>query len=535
MNPRTLASGIKAISAVLNPPKVTNAAKADTVLDEWEDKLVKLSSEYSQALTNKMKVAVLYAMLPKELQEKVLDACTVAWDGTNEGDAGVLFQKVKGQVKNIAKARREMQGPKPMEVDKVTASWADWAEDEWSWYEDVKDEATGEESYVQYIGGDKGGKAKGKGFQGHCYTCGEFGHSQRDCAKGGKGKGGKGGNYAKGYGKDGFKGYGKDGAKGYGKDGFKGYGGWYGKGGKGPEHGKGGATTMPRACFGCGATDHIIRDCPKNPMKVQTVEQEKEEILFIGNVQEDWRHIPMKVKIDGKKERPGRIDFHPKISNRFRVLQEDELDEEDVVCFCRAVSVEECMKDQANIKDRRKLMAKQVSWVQAVECMKDRANVEDHLKLIAEQVSWVQAVNQQNTMTDLGVGDIVIDSAADESCWPVGQGDAYPTKQSSRQLKLRTANGGEMTHYGEKEVFVKYKGGEAKDPIGMKFQVTDVRKPLLAVRRLVERGNTVVLSESESYIENKAAKIKIPLVKKGGSFVLEARFVMNVAGFARQV
>jgi hypothetical protein len=163
------------------------------------------------------------------------------------------------------------------------------------------------------------------------------------------------------------------------------------------------------------------------------------------------------------------------------------------------------------------------------------ADIEDHRKIMAEQVSWVQAVNQENMLTDLGVGDIVIDSAADESCWPVGQGDAYPTKQSSRQLKLRTANGGEMTHYGEKEVFVKYKGGEAKDPIGMKFQVTDVRKPLLAVRRLVERGNTVVLSEGESYIENKAAKIKIPLAKKGGSFVLEARFVMNVAGFARQV
>ena len=29
--------------------------------------------------------------------------------------------------------------------------------------------------------------------------------------------------------------------------------------------------------------------------------------------------------------------------------------------------------------------------------------------------------------------------------------------------------------------------------IGLKFQVTDVRKPLLAVRRLVEKGNKVVV------------------------------------------
>ena len=63
---------------------------------------------------------------------------------------------------------------------------------------------------------------------------------------------------------------------------------------------------------------------------------------------------------------------------------------------------------------------------------------------------------------------------------PVGQGDAFPTKESRRKMLLRTANGGDMQHYGEKEVTFKYDGGENKDPIGLKFQVTDVRKPLLS-------------------------------------------------------
>ena len=58
LNPRTLASGVKAISAVLAPPRVPQANKADQTLDEWEDKLVKLGTEYGQALTAKMKVAV---------------------------------------------------------------------------------------------------------------------------------------------------------------------------------------------------------------------------------------------------------------------------------------------------------------------------------------------------------------------------------------------------------------------------------------------------------------------------------------------
>ena len=95
---------------------------------------------------------------------------------------------------------------------------------------------------------------------------------------------------------------------------------------------------------------------------------------------------------------------------------------------------------------------------------------------------------------------------------------------------LRTANGGDMQHYGEKEVTFKYDGGESKDPIDLKFQVTDVRKPLLAVRRLVEKGNKVVLAgdDEESFIMNKATKVKIPVKKKGGAFVIEAHFVKRV-------
>ena len=71
----------------------------------------------------------------------------------------------------------------------------------------------------------------------------------------------------------------------------------------------------------------------------------------------------------------------------------------------------------------------------------------------------------------------------------------------------------------------------------MTFQVTDVRKPLLAVRRLVEKGNKVVLAggEGESYIYHEVSKTKVPIKKKGGSFVIEAHFVKQVGApvFAR--
>ena len=99
--------------------------------------------------------------------------------------------------------------------------------------------------------------------------CGKFGHSQWECRKG-KGKG-------KGFGKEGDKGFGMDGYKGVGKDGL------YGR-----EQGqrlRQGRSPKQRACFGCGATDHLLKDCPKNPNKIQQVQQEEEpEILFIGSV-----------------------------------------------------------------------------------------------------------------------------------------------------------------------------------------------------------------------------------------------------------
>ena len=133
LNPRTLASGIKAISAVLSPGKMT-AAKADVEIETWEDRMAKLSTEYGQEVSGKMKVAVLYSMLPKDLQEKVLDECAINWDATKESQANELFVKLKTSIMNIAKSRREAQGPKPMEVDRVSGSWADWTGQE-SWGE----------------------------------------------------------------------------------------------------------------------------------------------------------------------------------------------------------------------------------------------------------------------------------------------------------------------------------------------------------------------------------------------------------------
>jgi hypothetical protein len=547
LNPRTLASGIKKISAVLSPGKISQAAKADVEIEQWEDAMTKLNIEYDQELSAKMKVAVLYAMLPKDLQEKVLDECSVNWDGIQESQAAEKFMKIKSSIKNIAKSRREMMGPKPMEVDRVSSSWADWSEDAGGeWCTEAREQRQEEDSnkeavYVQYIG-TKGGKKGGKGFQGHCYVCGEFGHSQWDCK--GKGKG-------KGFGKDG------GGGKGYGKNSEYGKGGWYGKGdnyygkggykgnGKGNDVSKGG---MQRACFGCGALDHVVKDCPKNP-RIQQVEDESPEVLFIGNVKSnEWKHVPMKVKLGDFVKAPGakggkvKTQFGQITGNRFKVLEVDEEDEGEMV-HVRAVECEPCgvkVLEGTRVDGGKAGAFEPVevhAWAGPQPGTREVVNDEYHVKFTEgmEGVKYVMAVEKGSSWASLGMGDIVVDSAADESCWPVGQGDAFPTKPSKKNMILKTANGGDMKHYGEKQVTFKHVN--SKDPVGLTFQVTDVKKPLLAVRRLVEKGNKVVLSgvEGESYILNEATKVKVPVKKKGGSFVIEAHFVKEVVpGFARQ-
>ena len=99
------------------------------MIDAWEDKMAKLSAEYGEEVSAKMKVAVLYAMLPNDLQDRVLDTCAVNWDGAKEAEAATIFCKVKDEVKNIAKSRRELIIPKPMEVDRVQTDWTWWDDD----------------------------------------------------------------------------------------------------------------------------------------------------------------------------------------------------------------------------------------------------------------------------------------------------------------------------------------------------------------------------------------------------------------------
>ena len=451
LNPRTLASGVKAISQAMNPPRIMDSKKADVAIDLWEDKLVKLDIEYGETLSSKMKVAVLYAMLPKDLQERVLDKCAVNWDNAKEADAAVILGRVKEEVKNIAKSRRDMVTPKPMEVDKVNAEWDGEADQDNYEEEDFK-----EDGEVCFVGK---GKGKGKGaFKGVCFACGAFGHRAAECPSKGGGKG------QKGKGKGWQQGWGSAQA----------------------------AAAPARACFGCGSTAHMVKDCPTRlGGQVQEVSvDEQPEILFIGHTEanelkDKWKEVGRrgvgvaKTNLGTVRGAAQQSPINTYKENRFNALMKEEDEQEETY----------------------------------------------EIQSVTDDAGWA----------DLGIGDITVDSAADESCWPKGQGNAFKTKLSTKKIILKTANGSEMGHYGEKDITFRNDG----DIVGLRFQVTDVRKPLLAVRRLVEKGNVVQFGPEpeHNYIMNVETGKRIMMERKGGSFVIAANFVTKLgasAGFARQ-
>ena len=53
---------------------------------------------------------------------------------------------------------------------------------------------------------------------------------------------------------------------------------------------------------------------------------------------------------------------------------------------------------------------------------------------IRDQVRFVSSVGKRDGWASLGVGDIIVDSAAGGSCWPLGEEDAYPTKESRMMM-----------------------------------------------------------------------------------------------------
>ena len=67
----------------------------------------------------------------------------------------------------------------------------------------------------------------------------------------------------------------------------------------------------------------------------------------------------------------------------------------------------------------------------------------------------------------------------------------------------------------------------------MLFRVTDTRKPLASVSKIVKKGNRVVFGSDRSYIENVLTGKQIELTEEKGTYHLDVDFI--TPGFAGPV
>ena len=300
---------------------------------------------------------------------------------------GCTRRSSEATLRNIAKARREMAGPKPMEVDRV-ADWREWPDD---WHGEHSNQGETEEEHHDEKGGDEA----------YVYSTSERAVARRvervskDIATSVVDSGTRSGIATRARAKE-----------------------------KVSARTVGMAKVMARmdtqarrtaqereamARAACGMlvlgvglrsmSSRIARRTRMSSKWRRTSQRFSSSATFRTEKhwREGWQKMPMKVTLgDFVKDTPrvpiqkthiGRTGV---TKNRFKVLEVDEGDEEEVVNVRQVENSERTASVVCDFEDGK----------------------------AKNRVQFVNSVIKEEDWASLGVGDIIVESAADESCWP---------------------------------------------------------------------------------------------------------------------
>ena len=446
-NPKTPARILQYLTTVLNPTPVKDVRLLERAVEEWELKQGKLKVEFGEEFSDNVKVAILTAMIPRDLQDMVFQL----------GHAGkeLRYSAVRDKVMSIASHRSQMATPTPMDIGQVEEH-----EEPYHW----------EEFEVDAVG-----------KTGACHRCGGRGHFARDCPTPPEGKGFKGKGKAKG-----------EAAKGSSKGGFK-------TAGKGRLPGKGEASmttgTMgggkgfgyQGTCWHCGVVGHKAAECPQwQQISEVAPDPDPKEVANVGGV---WM-IGQVVK-----------------QEREEMQEQNEGEDETTWRLVAGHWRPRCV-------DRQK---------EHIDVTQGRFGVLNICPVEKEEAGGTVVEG-----SICGVrAEITVDSAADESVCPRAWAEQFGTQSVApgRELMLVNASGGKINHYGSRKVAF-HPETAAGRILGVGFEVTDVKKPLMAVSRICEKGNVVQFGPDakDNFIQNIASGDKLYMKRKGNSYVLQGEF-----------
>ena len=463
-NPKTPARVLQLLTTVLNPKAVKDVRVLARAVEEWELQRGKLRAEFGEELSNNVQVAILTGMIPRDLQDMVFQL--------GHGGADLKYIEVRDKVMSVANHRSLMVTPTPMDIGRVSVETEEWQE-EW-WEDDVEVDAVG------------------KG----CHRCGGWGHFARDCpTPKGKGKG-----------------------KGVGKGGKGEYATNKGGGKKGSGKGSG----YQGSCWNCGKVGHKAAECQAGK-GVNEVTEETREVASVGGV---WsvsaveKHTcTLKSPKPGVSRGIGRPDSSESVNSG-----------EPAARPSRNAAAED---GQATQKPEWKTIPGR--WKPKVV-----GNNENNVAItrgrfqvldICPVELTTSGKKEEATGTDICAlrTEITVDSAAEESVCPQGWAAHFGLSPvpKGQGMKLVNASGGEIMHYGSRRVAFQPKALDAPNASGgtlmsMGFQVTDVKKPLLAVAQICSKGNVVQFGPEghQNYIQNVKTGEKVFMKRKGNSYVL---------------
>ena len=417
-NPKTMARGVRLMIEVVNPPRIKSLGEIEAEITKWEEKTTILSSQFGEAINQKMKIAIFTNMMPANIQDYIYSI--VESDTQYE----TLKDKVRGMVSN--KVAMNM-GPAPMDIGGMGFECGACGEEEWS-----------EEMDVGAVNANT-----------KCYRCQGYGHLSKDCATAEPEKG-------KGKGQSANPGTG--GSPSTWKGGQKGQ-------GKGQEKGKGKGKSFAGTCWKCGQPGHRAYDCT---VKVQAVEEDGEEaevpvggVWMIGQVEAVW----------GEKKKRVRARRSPavEVKNRFESLSDpvvvgaEDFHPEEVTIAEVEVSEKEFTRPSGmvfHVADVAKPLAAAVKVCEAGNRVvldtsePDLSYVEniltgERMKLTVDRGTFVFEVKY---LDDGQEGQITLDSGAGVSVWPKKMKPNLKTLPKKEGLRMVAANGTKIENYGQKLV-----------------------------------------------------------------------------------